>query len=356
MNLKRWLILGLFCLVFSLQLDAASAAKGPRTSNTPPKSAAPSSTDNQGAEKSDGRIPINPPEFALIKQDHVNVRGQPSLVGEVITRLRKGEPVTLLEEITVKKNKTDEPSRWYQIALPTNTPVWVNAEFVDAVSKTVKPRRLNVRAGPGENYSVIARLEKGTEIKEIRKVNNWMEIEAPTNAYAFVAAEFIAKQAPTALPVNPTPAPEIAIAPPIAVVPGTPTQSAATNVATNNVSVVTATKTPSEPAPAPLETLLPSAATNAVAPGESSATEPLPKRVVTREGIVRRAVSIQAPTYFEMISGETGKVINYLNAEQHKEYDLKLYTGFKVIVTGEELMDPRWPRTPVVQIETLDLP
>ncbi len=347
MKCKHWLIIASFSLVFLFHVksEAASPAKSPRRTNETHKVR--SASTNQ-ADRADARTPINPPETALIKQDHVNIRGQPSLTGEVITRLRKGEPVTLLEEIAVKSSKADEPTKWYQIALPTNTPVWINAEFVDAASKAVSARRLNVRAGPGENYSVIARLPKGTEVREIRKVNNWMEIEAPTNAYAFVAAEYIAKQAPTSLPVNPTPEPEIAAA--------TPTTPPPTNAL--------ATTTPAASILTPPESVLAPVATNP-APGVSTPLppsaapadgQPLPKRVVTREGLVRRAASIQAPTYFELINSDTGKIMNYLNAEEHKEYNLKLYTGFKVIVTGEELVDPRWPKTPVIQIETLDLP
>ena len=348
MKFKHWLIVASFSLVFlfHLKIEAAAAAKSPSRTNK-----VRTASTNQ-TEKTDARTPINPPETALIKQDHVNIRGQPSLTGEVITRLRKGEPVTLLEEIAVKNSKADEPSKWYQIALPTNTPVWINAEYVDPASKAVSARRLNVRAGPGENYSIIARLPKGTEVREIRKVNNWMEIEAPTNAYAFVAAEYIAKQAPTSLPVNPTPAPEIAAATPATPPVANPVES--TNTLATAVPAAPVL-TPSESAPTPVATNAAPAIVTALRPPPAE-EQPLPKRVVTREGIVRRAASIQAPSYFELISSDTGKIMNYLNAEEHKEYNLKLYAGFKVIVTGEELVDPRWPKTPVIQIETLDLP
>ena len=35
--------------------------------------------------------------------------------------------------------------------------------------------------------------------------------------------------------------------------------------------------------------------------------------------------------------------------------NLKVYAGRKVIVTGEELMDKRWTRTPIVEVESIRL-
>lgn len=303
------------------------------------------STNAADQAKGNLHVPIQPPEPALIKQDHVNVRGQAALAGEVITRLRKGEPILLLEEINLAKTKPDEPARWFQIALPTNTPVWINAEFVDPNNKTVLPKKLNVRAGPGENYSVIARLDKGTEVKEIRKVNNWLEIEAPTNAVAFIAAEFVSRQSPQTPPVNPAPAPEIAAA---------PTTTPAPPVTTPVPAPAVATPAPTDATPAPLVTA-PIASPGLPATTPAPAAQPLPKRIVTREGFVRRATSIQAPSDFELAVSESGRTMDYLHTA-NPDYNLKLYVGFKVIVTGEELLDPRWPKTPVIEIDKLDLP
>jgi uncharacterized protein YgiM (DUF1202 family) len=130
--------------------------------------------------------------IAVVNDNRVNVRGQATLNSEVITQLKKGEKVAILEEIAVAKPKKGEPAKWYRIALPANTPVWVNAGFVK--DNTVASAKLNVRTGPGENFSVIARLEKGATVKEIRTVGDWKEIEAPANASAFVAADLLQRQ------------------------------------------------------------------------------------------------------------------------------------------------------------------
>src|SRR6266478_1196380 len=58
------------------------------------------------------------PGPALVKQDNVNVRGQAAINSEVVVRLKRGDRVNVLEEVTLKKPKADEPSKWARIALP----------------------------------------------------------------------------------------------------------------------------------------------------------------------------------------------------------------------------------------------
>ena len=76
------------------------------------------------------------------------------------------------------------------------------------------------------------------------------------------------------------------------------------------------------------------------------------KRVVSREGIVKRSVSIQAPTYFALQSLDTGKTINYLYSPT-TNLVLKDFGGKRIMVTGEEMLDERWPNTPVINVDSL---
>jgi hypothetical protein len=316
---------------------------------------------------------------ATVKRDRVNVRGQPTIFGEVITQLRKDETVVILEEIKLAKPKAAEPAEWAKIQMPANTPVWVNATYIDPANKTVTARRLNLRAGPGENFSVVGLLTKDAEVKEIRVVDDWMEIEAPTNAYAFVAREFLEKQAPA------EPAPPPSVAPKTEPVPEAKPAPPAPPPAP--------TEKPAEPAPTPAPKEQPPAASSAAPPTpapdtakaaekelilaqeqKAAETQPVPavkeetpliteaapapapaaKRIVRREGIVKSILSLQAPTQFELVSAETGKAINYLHPKT-AELKLKTFKGRRVVVSGEELIDPRWPKTPVLAVETIEL-
>ena len=80
----------------------------------------------------------------------------------------------------------------------------------------------------------------------------------------------------------------------------------------------------------------------------------MPKRIVRREGIVRSTTSIQAPTYYELLSPEHHKTVNFLYTDKIG-IDLKDYRGRTIIVTGEEGIDPRWPKTPLIEVDTLEL-
>jgi uncharacterized protein YraI len=281
-------------------------------------------------------------DTALAKRDRVNVRGQPSLASEVITQLKKGEIVTVLEEIPAKSPKPNEPTKWTKIVMPTGTPVWVSASYINATNKTVVPRRVNLRAGPGEHFSVVGRIDKGTRVKEISTRGDWMEIEAPPNAYGFVASDLLQPQTSPprtgAAPATPPTGQPPEAAPPMTV----PIEQA---------KPAPRPETESTPPPAPGEAEQERA--DEIAAALTEAAPPPPPRIVRREGIISRTVSIQAPTYYQLNNLETGKVLDYLHAAS-ANINLKKLIGKHVIVTGEEAIDSRWPRTPILEIETLE--
>ena len=85
------------------------------------------------------------------------------------------------------------------------------------------------------------------------------------------------------------------------------------------------------------------------------AEETLVRRVVRREGLVRSTASIQAPTYYELLNPDNRKTINYLHNADSLGINLKDYRGRRIVVTGEEAIDPRWPKTPVIEVDSLEL-
>jgi hypothetical protein len=81
--------------------------------------------------------------------------------------------------------------------------------------------------------------------------------------------------------------------------------------------------------------------------------EPPIKRIVTREGIVKGSASIQSPTYFVLRSLDNNKTINYLHSPT-TNVAMKPFQFQRVIVTGEEILDERWPNTPVINIDSIE--
>src|ERR1039457_3637474 len=159
---------------------------------------------------------------AVVVASNVNVRGQAKLKSEVVTRITKGQSVTVLEEIVKNNSGPDEPSAWAKIVLPPGAHVWINTAFINASNKTVLPKKLNLRSGPGENYSVIGLLQRGDALKDITTKGAGAESEPPPSACAFVAAQYLKQEAGAPQPPTPTlpeapPTPTtVAVAPPVA--------------------------------------------------------------------------------------------------------------------------------------------
>jgi uncharacterized protein YgiM (DUF1202 family) len=312
-------------------------AKAPKKKSSTKKKKAKQPAKHNDAAAQLKTVPLVP-GAAIVEANHVNVRGQAKLNSEVVTRLNKGDAVTVIEEITRNDSGPDEPSAWAKIYLPTNVHVWVNTTFIDPTNKTVLPKRLNLRGGPGENYSVLGRLVHGDAVTEKGTKGDWTEIEAPTNAYAFMAAQYLRQEAPGTPAVTEPPPATAAVteAPPIA---AAPTEPPAATAPTENTAATNAVAENT-------------AGTNA--PEAAPVEEPPPKRIVDREGMVRGTFSVQAPTHFELVSPDNGRTIDYLYTAS-PNLDLRRYKGLRIIVTGEESLEERWGNTPVITIQKIQV-
>lgn len=347
-------------------------------------------------------------EPGVITRDRVNVRGKPSVFSEVLTQFNKGDKVKIVDTVKIEKPKEGDLSDWVKIQLPSNVPVYVHSAYINTNLMTVIPNRLNLRAGPGEEYSVLGVLEKGTLVKIIDTKGAWYQIETPTNACGYVAAEFVEKQAAIVKqPEAAEPTKEET----------KPTLPVETMKPAETVKPVVEEKKPEETKPAetvkpeekpaevtkPAETTKPAEVTKPVEPEKQEAekakeekkppvvdlekhplikqeaeakervlnliqgkktvpatpilepepiTPPPPPRIVMREGYVRGTLNIQAPSPFVLQTVDTGKTINYLYTSS-TNISLKQYKGKRVLVVGKEAIDKRWPNTPVLTVESI---
>ena len=287
-------------------------------------------------------VPLTP-GVATVAAKHVNVRGKPTINSEVLTHLNEGDTVNVLEEITRENTRANDPTVWAKIAAPSTAHLWVNAQFVDT-NKLVTVKKLNIRTGPGENYSVAGQLAKGDTVNDLGSKDGWLEIAAGENHVAYVAAAYLKQEitAPAGA-TNDWTAPVVEPAPvttPVTTDTATIATTTTDIASTNSNELVPATQ--AGVAPAVKDSLVP----KVVVP-----TEP---RIVQREGVVRRTFSIQAPTSFALASPETGKTINYLYTSA-KDLNLARYKGMHIIVTGEEGLDERWRNTPVITIQKIQV-
>lgn len=361
MKTNYWLVLGVMLstsvfaqvtnpplILIGTNPPQSAPTQTPATKSEKKKAPAQSARKKASAEKKSAAIEkpiVLSPGPATVTGDNVNVRGKAAFVGEIIARLKKGDSVKVIEQVIREKPKADEPSQWAKIGYPAGANVWVHASYIDATNKVVLPKRLNVRAGAGENYSIVGLIERGAPVKEISTKGNWLEIEAPADAYAFVAARYLKQEGPAAAVPRivsiapPVPEPTtttIAAPPPIAPPPTVPP-----------TATTPTTTTPTEP---PGITPAPDLANAAPPPAE----EPLPPRIVSHEGVVKHTVSIQAPTKYALVSPDTGRTINYLYTTS-TNLDLSYYKGLRIIVTGEEGLDRRWQNTPIITIQRIQV-
>ena len=348
---------------------------------------------------------VTPTEAGIVSGERVNIRARASLIGERVAQLRKGDKVTVLAKVTVAPPRKGEPTDWLKIAMPAAGQTWVHLSFVKEGKVTAK--KLNVRAGGSERFSIVGRLAKGDAVKEKRTAGDWIEIEHPAGAHAYVAAKFIElgqaaeetkseetpeakpaevtqteepKETPEAKPAaeEVTEAEESEVKPEaVAEAKGEPEESNETNEPGNM---------PEPPAPEVVVVDAPESGDAQKPPmgnpedAEEAKPEPAsavtdtklpvpPPRIVTREGTIKRRFfrSPKAPSRFELLD-DNGRTINYLYSSDSgplksvKGEDgepitfthlMGMLRNRRVILTGIEAVDPRWPSLPLLDVRTL---
>jgi uncharacterized protein YgiM (DUF1202 family) len=350
---------------------------------------------------------VAPPESATVSADRVNVRARASLIGERVTQLRKGDQVTVLAKLTVAPPRDGEPADWLRITMPAAGQTWVNIGFVKEGKVTAN--KLNVRAGGGERFSIVGRLAKGDAVKEKRVAGDWIEIEHPPGAHAYIAAQFVTlgqaaeettpENTPEAKPAELTKTDEPELAPEAKPAEPTPEAkpeteevTAATEPAETKAEPEAAPETGDMPNPPEPEEVVVDAAEGTgtaetqqppmgnpedaeeakpePAPGVTETKLPVPPpRIVTREGKIKRRFfrSPKAPSRFELLD-DNGRTINYLYSSDSgplKTADgadgepitferlMGMLRNRRVVLTGIEAVDPRWPALPLLDVRTL---
>jgi len=357
-------------LPLPVESAAPAAPAAPATETAAPKKKAGSKHHHKTAKKAVAKAevaaksaPAEPPSNlvagpAKVVASDLNIRGQAGLKGEVVAHLQKGDVVTVLSQINLDTHKAGEPAQWAKIALPQGSSVWVRSSFINETDKTVLPNKLNLRAGPSEDYSVLGVLDRGAVVNEMGAKGEWSKIEAPTNSFGFVAARYLEQEPAGSVPANPPTSPEAGLT-------AANTMPTATTTVPEAPSIPDQTPPPVPPQPTPPSansTLLPPPITSentasggpipTPAPTPDENLVPPPPRIVTHEGYVRDSISIVAPTYFELYDPSTQVAIDYLHSTT-TNLNLARYNGFQIIVTGQEGLDARWKDTPVLDVQRI---
>ncbi|MSU35121.1 MAG: hypothetical protein EXS36_08395 [Pedosphaera sp.] len=337
---------------------------------------------------------------SVVKVNQAKVRAKPSSNSEVLTNLKQGDTAVILGEQADPEARSGEPRRWARIEMPKHVPVWLAANLIDPKSKKVKVDRINLRAGPGKNFSQLGQITKGTVVNEIRTEDGWMQIEAPPGCIAYMAAELLAtgslgaaggrsasaSRSPSAPPppipkANAAPSsastPVVETLPPVVanakppILPDVDPPKSGGSVSTPRALTTDNPVVESKPSTeaVPLETVAPAPDLNnsseAIRPGGNSVSGErrvaideiqyqLAPRVVSREGVVAETWSAAAPSYLELNSFRRREgLMNYLFTDDLK-IDLNSFRNKHVLLAGEEWVDARWPKTPVLRVQKIE--
>ena len=360
MNTNGWLIVGLMMATSALAQNNTNTLPpipAPAVSPTSEVAPAPEATNAPVKHKKHSapkRAAIDEPTVTLspgaaqVAVNDLNVRGQAGLKGEVVAHLKKGDVVAVMSQLNLDKHATGEPAQWAKIALPASNHVWVNTKYIDAANKTVSAKKLNLRAGPGENFSVLGVVEQGTAVNIINTKGAWSEIEPPSSAYAFVAAMYLKQESSGNLAANPPASTETTpAANPAPAATPTSVPEAAPVVTTPPPATIEQTTAPAATTPAPALSV-----TSPVVETAPVDTNPPPPRVVTHEGVVGPVGSIIAPTPYVLYDLSTRQNINFLYTTS-TNLDIGRYNGMLIDVTGEESVAERWKDTPLLTIQRI---
>ena len=111
---------------------------------------------------------------ALVQGDHVNLRARPDLNSEVVGQ------VNAPQELEIKSLQEE----WVEVVPPPAIGLWVHRDFVE--DNRVAVARLNVRSGPGINFQIVDRLERGILLDVRKTFTEWLKIAPPASASLWV--------------------------------------------------------------------------------------------------------------------------------------------------------------------------
>ncbi len=306
-------------------------------------------------------------DTVVIRGDRVNIRSQPSLDGEVLVWMKRGETV---------ETQGSSKDGFIRIALPSKVAVWVYGPLVDRASHQIKAPEARLRVGPGRNYGELGVLKKGAALTEIRESDGWLQVEPPAGLSAYVGAQFIE--------VSGAPATQLAAVKTGGILPaegdpvaGDPVLPAVPNPTRSKSSALAVAPVPSLPTPQPSLAIPSAPAPVSVAvvdpislsPRASEATsgdraggvaqssiqyssEKI--RIVTRVGKVVRSLEPQSPSYYQLRSPQAGEGMLGFLVGQDPKTPIAGFRGKTVQVVAEEYVDPRNRTQVLLRVQSIE--
>lgn len=114
-----------------------------------------------------------------VSGSRVNLRARPDMNVEVVGQI--GADAVLMAK--------SFQAEWVEVVPPLGSYVWVHRDFVE--NHRVTAAKLNVRAGPGVNYSVVGTMDRGAPVLPKEEFGEWVKIDAPETCSFWVNIRYV---------------------------------------------------------------------------------------------------------------------------------------------------------------------
>jgi len=124
------------------------------------------------------------PFVGEVTKEGVNVRSGPNINFESLYQAKNGD------KVTVKAKSYD----WYQIDLPSEVVGFISKKYVKTATEgngEVIGDRVNIRAKPGDKYTIIGQAKKGQAVTITGSTGDWFSIAALENCRGWTHENFV---------------------------------------------------------------------------------------------------------------------------------------------------------------------
>ncbi|VGO21477.1 SH3 domain-containing protein [Pontiella sulfatireligans] len=133
--------------------------------------------------------------------DRVNLRTKPDLNSESLEPAMRGEELVFL----------GATNGWVAVQPPDYLYGWVATNYLK--EGVVTPKKLNVRAGPSLNYTVLSVVKRGDELAVNGEFSGWFKVAVPVGSRVWISEDYVEPVEPpppvSAPVVEPEPEPEL---------------------------------------------------------------------------------------------------------------------------------------------------
>ncbi len=150
-------------------------------------------------------------QMVRVLKNNSNLRAKALVTSEVVGQ-------ALENDLLVVKSMNSE---WVEVVPPSNVFCWVLGDYVrDGLVNSAQP--VNVRAGPGINFSIVGQVLNGERLMKIGAHADWLKIVPSTNCSLWISRALVnvvpppEKRQPVSAKVDPAPAVVDEVALPVA--------------------------------------------------------------------------------------------------------------------------------------------